>query len=59
MQLKMAKREYPPKFTIANRFVIGSFPQRIEFYSKDGNKHVRTIEDNDLTDPVKAIVAPI
>ncbi len=59
MQPKMAKWEYPPKFAIANGFVIGSFPQRIEFYSKDGNKQVRTIEDDDLTDLVKAILAPI
>jgi hypothetical protein len=59
MQLKMAKREYPPKFAIENRFVIGSFPQRIEFYLKDGNKQVRTIKDDDLTDMVKAILAPI
>ncbi len=55
----MAKQEYPPKFAIANGFVIGSFPQRIEFYSKDGNKQVRTIEDDDLSDLVKAILAPI
>jgi hypothetical protein len=59
MPPKMAKREYPPKFAIANRFVIGSFPQRIEFYSKDSNKQVRTIKDNDLTDLVKAILTPI
>ncbi len=56
---KMAKWEYPPKFAIANGFVIGSFPQKNEFYSKDGNKQVRTIKDNDLTDLVKAILAPI
>jgi len=30
----MAKREYPPKFAIANGFVIGSFPQRIKFLQK-------------------------
>ena len=59
MQPKMAKREYQPKFAIANGFVIGTFPQRIKFYSKEVNKHVRTIEDDDLTDLVKAIVAPI
>jgi hypothetical protein len=59
MQPKMAKQEYLPKFVIANGFVIGSFPQRIEFYSKDGNKQVRTIKDDDLTDLVKAILVPI
>ncbi len=47
MQPKMAKREYPPKFAIVTGFVIGCFPQRIEFYSKDGNKQVRTIENDD------------
>ena len=34
----MAKREYPPQFAIANGFLIGSFPQRIKFSSKDGEK---------------------
>jgi hypothetical protein len=28
MQPKMAKQEYPPKFAIANGFVIGSFPHK-------------------------------
>jgi hypothetical protein len=59
MQPLMAKREYPPKFAIANGFVIGSFPQRIKFSSKDGEKQVRTIDDDDLSDLVKAILAPI
>jgi hypothetical protein len=36
MQPQMAKREYPPKFAIANGFVLGSFPQKIKFFTKDG-----------------------
>jgi hypothetical protein len=53
------KMGIPTQICHCKRFVIGSFPQRIEFYSKDGNKQVRTIEDDDLTDLVKAILAPI
>ena len=55
----MGKKEYPPKFAIANGSVIGSFPQRIKFSSKDGEKQVRTINEDDFLDLVKAILAPI
>jgi hypothetical protein len=36
MQPQMATKKTPPKFAIANRFVIGSFPQEIQFSNKDG-----------------------
>ncbi len=32
MQPQMASKKTPPKFVIANGFVIGSFPQEIKFY---------------------------
>ncbi len=31
MQPQMASKKTPPKFAIANRFIIGSFPQEIKF----------------------------
>ena len=53
------KTGIPTQIFHSNGFVIGSFPQIIEFYSKDGNKQVSIIKDDDLTDMVKAILAPI
>jgi hypothetical protein len=34
----MASKRTPPKFAIANGFVIGSFPQEIKFFNKKGQK---------------------
>ncbi len=36
MQPQMASKRTPPKFAIANGFVIGSFPQQIKFFNKEG-----------------------
>ena len=49
----------PPKLAIANGFVIGSFPQEIQFFNKNGKKVKRKIEEYELTDLVKAMAAPI
>ena len=49
----------PPKFAIANSFVIGSFPHKNEFVDKVGKKKSRTIKDNELTDLLKAMLAPV
>jgi hypothetical protein len=38
MQPKMASKKTPPKFSIANGFVIGSFPQEIKFFNKERSK---------------------
>ncbi len=53
----MATKKKPPTFFIANGFVIGSFPQEIQFSNKDGKKGTRKIEDYELTDLLKAMVA--
>jgi hypothetical protein len=39
--------------------VIGLFPQEIEFTNKDGKRNVREINDNELTDLLKAMLAPV
>jgi hypothetical protein len=55
----LAKKRTPPKFAIANGFVIGSFPREIEFTNKDGKKNIRNINDNELTDLLNAMLAPV
>ena len=55
----LAKMRTPPKFAIANSFVIGSFPREIEFLYKDGKKNVRDINNNELIDLLKAMLTPV
>ncbi len=52
-------RELLQKFAIANGFVIGSFPQEIKFFNKQGPKVTRKVEDDKLTDTLKAMVASL
>jgi hypothetical protein len=59
MQPQMASKRTPPKFAIANGFVIGSFPQEIKFFNKEGQRVTRKVEDDELTDTLKAMVAPL
>jgi hypothetical protein len=49
----------PPKFSIANGFVIGSFPQEIQFTNKDGERVTRKIDYHELTDILKTMSAPV
>ncbi len=59
MQPQMASKRTPPKFAIANGFVIGSFPQEIKFFNKEGQRVTRKADDDELTDTLKAMVAPL
>jgi hypothetical protein len=59
MQPQMATKKTPPKFSIANGFGIGSFPQEIQFSNKDGERVTSKIEDYELPDLLKAMVAPV
>ncbi len=59
MQTSMATKNTPPKFAMANGFVIGSFPREIQFFNKDGEIVKRKIEEYELKDLVKAMAAPI
>jgi hypothetical protein len=47
------------KISIANGFVIGLFPQEIQFSNKDNKRVTRNFEDYELTDLLMAMVAPI
>ncbi len=53
----MASKKTPPKFAIANGFVVESFPQEIKFFNKEGQRVTRKVEDDELTDTLKAMVA--
>ena len=55
MQPQMACKKTPPKFAIANGFVIGSFPREIKFFNKDGQRLTRKVEDDKITDTLKAV----
>ena len=59
MQSYMATKKTPPKFSIANGFVIGSFPQEIQFTDKAGERVTRKIDYHELTDILKAMSAPV
>jgi hypothetical protein len=59
MQPKKALKKTPPKFAIANGFLIGSFPKEIKFFNKEGQRVTRKVEDDELTDTLKAMVAPL
>jgi hypothetical protein len=43
MQPKMIRKEFPPKFDIANGFVIGSMPQILQWTTANGEKKVRSL----------------
>ncbi len=46
----LANKRTPPKFAIANDFVIGTFPWKIEYTNMYGKRKVKNINDNELTD---------
>ena len=43
-------KKAPPKFSLANGFLTGCIPETIEYYDKDGEKHVLVTRDEDLLD---------
>ncbi len=55
----MASKKTPPKFAIVNGFVIGSIPREIKFFNKEGQRVTRKVEDDELTDTLKTMVAPL
>ena len=59
MQPKMVKKKTPPKHAVANGFVIGCFPLKNTFTNKDGGKTKRDIKEEDLTDIMRATLAPV
>ena len=59
MQPNMANKKSPPKFAIANGFVIGSFPQEVKWITSNGDTKKRIIKDHEVTDILKAMMAPV
>ena len=59
MQLNMTRKRLPPKFAIANGFVIGSMPQVLQLTTADGEKKSRVIAEHELMDLLKALMAPV
>ena len=59
MSQNLTSKKAPPKFAIENGFVIGSFPQKNGFLNKVSKKKSMKIKDNELTDQLKAMLAPV
>ncbi len=58
MQPKMIRNKFPPKFALANGFVIGSMPQVLQ-WTANGEKKSRVIAEHELTNLLKAMMAPV
>ncbi len=59
MQPQMATFKTPPKFAIANGFVIRCFPEEIQFFNKEGQRVTKKIEDDEIRETIKAMVPPL
>ncbi len=55
----MIRNEFPSKYAMANGFVIGSMPQVLQWTTVDGEKKSRVIAEHELTDLLKAMMAPV
>ena len=55
---KNSSYQSPPKYAIANGFVIGHIPKVLVLRNKDGTTTTRTLEDDDITDILRAMLAP-
>jgi hypothetical protein len=52
-------KKSPPKFAIANGFMIGSFSQEVKWITRNGDTKKRIIKDHEVTDILKAMMAPV
>jgi hypothetical protein len=59
MQPNITRRRFPPKFAIANRFVIGSMPKVLQLTTANIEKKNRIIPEREVTDLLKAMIAPV
>jgi hypothetical protein len=59
MQPNMTRKRFPPKFVIANGFVIGSMPKILQLTTTNGEKNTRAIAEHELSDLLKAMMAPV
>jgi hypothetical protein len=58
MQPQMTKKDLS-KFVITNGFVIGSLPKVLHWTSTNGDRMKREINDHEVTDLLKAMLAPV
>jgi hypothetical protein len=56
---KHGKQKSPPKFAIANGFVNGSFPREVKWITSNSDTKKRIIKDHEVTDILKAMMAPV
>ncbi len=59
MQPKMIRNRFPPKFAITNGFVIGLMPQVLQWTIANSEKKSTVIAEHELTDLLKAMMAPV
>ncbi len=59
MQPNMTRKRLPPKFAIANGFVIGSMPQVLQLTTANGEKKTKVIAEHELSDLLKAMMAQV
>ncbi len=59
MQPNMTRKRFPPKFAMANGFVIRSMPKVLQLITAYGEKKNRVIGEGDVTDLLKAMIAPV
>jgi hypothetical protein len=59
MQPNMTRKRFPPKFAIANGFVIGSMPKVLQLTMANGEKKTRVNAEHEVTALLKVIIAPV
>jgi hypothetical protein len=59
MQLNMTRKRFLPMFAIVNGFVIGSMPKVLQLTTANGEKITRVIAEHELSDLLKAMMAPV
>ncbi len=59
MQQNMTRKRFPPKFAIAKGFVIGSMPKVLQLTTANGEKKTKAIAEHELSDLLKAMMAPV
>lgn len=59
MQKKHINKQSPPKFSIANGNVVGTFPTRIPCSTPRKERQHRTINEEDISPVLKAFMSPV
>jgi hypothetical protein len=59
MQPKMIRNKFSPKFAIVSAFVIGSMPQVHQMIIANSEKTSKVFTEHELTNLLKAMMAPV